>query len=157
VIDGCDKKFLNYFAKSERYYDTFDLYDKESLEFPIESTAKSYAAFFLQYKAIQKLKITNSEDFDLEYLPCITSLQELEIDCNVIRINSYGYSWNRMGKIKRMYKLKKITLSSRENCLYTDPGKAVLLAIPHIQYIKINEVISWPCFSSLLGKKRTEK
>jgi hypothetical protein len=123
VIDGCER-VLNYGDKKSV---------DRGMELVIKSMEESYKSFYLQYKAIQKLKITNSKEFDIEYLPCIPSLQELEIDCNVIRINPYGYSWGRMNK------LQKITLSSRG--LHKDLGRALLLAIPHIQYIKINEVI----------------
>uniref|UniRef100_K3Y384 Uncharacterized protein n=1 Tax=Setaria italica TaxID=4555 RepID=K3Y384_SETIT len=84
-------------------------------------------------QTIQKLKISNCKSFDLQKLPGIQSVHELEIDCLE--------KFHRFYELRCMDRLVKLTLSSPENFLHTDKAE-ILKAIPQIQCIKINGVIS---------------
>nr|XP_034607176.1 disease resistance protein RGA2-like isoform X1 [Setaria viridis] len=80
-------------------------------------------------QAIQKLKISNCKSYDLQKLPGIQSVRELEIDCSKV--------FDRFDELRCMDHLAKLTLSSLN---FLDRDKAAILeAIPHIQCIKINE------------------
>ncbi|XP_022681592.1 putative disease resistance protein RGA1 isoform X2 [Setaria italica] len=80
-------------------------------------------------QTIQKLKISNCKSFDLQKLPGIQSVHELEIDCLE--------KFHRFYELRCMDRLVKLTLSSPENFLHTDKAE-ILKAIPQIQCIKIN-------------------
>ncbi|OEL14814.1 hypothetical protein BAE44_0024167 [Dichanthelium oligosanthes] len=99
-------------------------------------------------QTIQKIKITNYENYDLQNLPFIPSLRDLEIDC-VKRIDSFS-------PLTRLACLEKLTLSSPENFLHIDKVK-IINAIPRIQCIKINKAMYFSPQESdflILGQNR---